>query len=208
MMTRPNHTRFSGCTRLATATCLAMMVAVTIGGGTFVPARAQDAAGVPTCAVEATPSIDEVLAVAATPSAPQVAAPNQGPVTEDSLPHGAPADPPAAATADGVVRMWVACILDGSELSILALQSDRMDRLFYSEHAQDLEWFRVVLSEDAASTPVPVDRQIDLSPGRDVRVLDDGRIGGIWSIGGDAAFVILVSDGDRWLVDEVIDLAE
>jgi hypothetical protein len=44
--------------------------------------------------------------------------------------------------------------------------------------------------------------------GRDIRVLDGGRVGGVWTIAGDAAFIVLEQQDNRWLVDDVDDLVE
>jgi hypothetical protein len=48
----------------------------------------------------------------------------------------------------------------------------------------------------------------DVDRGRDIRVLEGGRVGGVWTIEGDAAFIVLEQQDDRWLVDEVIDIVE
>ena len=38
--------------------------------------------------------------------------------------------------------------------------------------------------------------------------LEGGRVGGVWTIQGDAVFIVLEQQDDRWLVDEVIDIVE
>ena len=48
----------------------------------------------------------------------------------------------------------------------------------------------------------------DVGRGRDIRVLDDRRVGGVWTIEGDAIFFVLEQQDDRWLVDELIDIVE
>jgi hypothetical protein len=48
----------------------------------------------------------------------------------------------------------------------------------------------------------------DVGQGRDIRVLEGGRVGGVWTIEGDAAFVVFEEQDGRWLIDEFIDIVE
>ena len=83
-----------------------------------------------------------------------------------------------------------------------------MDRGFTALFMDDLVTYQLVLQEDAAGTPFPIDPRVVVSSARDVRVLDDGRVGGIWALQGDAAFIILTEENGAWVVDEVIDILD
>lgn len=173
---------------------------------------AQDATptgAAPSCVDVATPEVNAVIEAAygsgtipGTPSAGTSAS------SIDELPQGQLADADTVAAVDQVVQTWLACYLSGEELAILALQSNRMDQGFYGRHGQNPEELRVILDEDAASTPIPLDPQTEITSSQDVRVLEDGRVGGIWAIQGDAAFIILIQEDGNWVLDDIIDIIE
>lgn len=63
-----------------------------------------------------------------------------------------------------------------------------------------------------AGTPIPgatnAPRLPALAGPRKARVMDDGRIGAIWSIGGDRVFLVYKNVDGRWLIDEDLDLVD
>ena len=76
------------------------------------------------------------------------------------------------------------------------------------------EEVRALLEAQLAGTPV-VDEPgmepgaaTEVDSGRDIRALEGGRVGGVWTIEGDAVFVVLEQRDDRWLIDEFIDIVE
>ena len=101
---------------------------------------------------------------------------------------GEPADAETVATADRVVQTWIACQLSGEALAVLALQSDQMDAAFAWQYWSDAVVYENMLDADLQATPVALDPDLMISSGQDVRILEDGRVGGIWSVNGDAAF--------------------
>jgi hypothetical protein len=76
------------------------------------------------------------------------------------------------------------------------------------------EEVRALLEAQLAGTPVADEpgmeqgASTDVGRGRDIRVLEGGRVGGVWTIESDAAFIVLEQQDDHWLVDEVIDIVE
>ena len=76
------------------------------------------------------------------------------------------------------------------------------------------EEVRALLEAQLAGTPVADEPGMeqgattDVGQGRDIRVLEGGRVGGVWAIEGDTAFIVLEQENDQWLVDEVIDIVE
>lgn len=166
----------------------------------------------PVCGV--TPqAVDELVARAfpeGTPAALSVAA--IASLAESDLPQGTLADAALAAAADQVVQTWVLCYAAGEGARLFALMSDKLDASFLQQFisiptSDTPEELRRVL-ESGLTGPLVLGSTSALAPpGRDIRVLADGRIGGIWTIGGDDAFLILVQEEGAWLVDEIIDIA-
>lgn len=74
------------------------------------------------------------------------------------------------------------------------------------------EEVRALLEAQMAGTPIPgatnAARLPALAGPRKARVLEDGRIGAVWSIGGDRVFLIYKNVDGRWLIDEDLDLTD
>jgi hypothetical protein len=186
----------------------ALSLAWLVTGTATLAQNATPTGSAPACVGVATPEVDAAMQDAygsgTVPGTPVAGTP----VATDELPQGQPANAETVAAADQVVQTWFACYLGGSELAVLALQSDTLDQELFGQIGQRPNVLRVTLDEDAVSTPIPLDPQVTISSGQDIRVLDDGRIGGIWSLNGDAAFVILVQEDGNWVVDDVIDIID
>ncbi|TXG83412.1 MAG: hypothetical protein E6R14_06060 [Thermomicrobiales bacterium] len=200
-MTRLSMTAAS----IAAAFCLAWVSL----GSTALAQDATPSGSAPICAGVATPEVDAVMEDAyGDGTIPGTPAAGPSPSAMDELPQGEPADAETVAAVDHVVQTWLACSLSGEELAVLALQSDRMDQGFYGMYGDNPWVFRVVLEDDAASTPEPIDLQGDIVSATDVRMLDDGRVGGIWMLQGDTAFIILTQEDGQWVVDDIIDVID
>jgi hypothetical protein len=190
-----------GCT-------LALCVIALATGTTALAQDSTPTGSTPACVDVATPDVDTVMAEAYGSGTVPGTPPAETLVAVEELPQGQPADAETVATVDQVVQTWVACYLSGESLAALALQSDQMDQVFYGVYGQDQDVFEDRLEADVQATPHPLDPQTVISVGKDVRVLDDGRIGGIWSVDGDAAFIILVQEDGSWVVDDVMDIID
>jgi hypothetical protein len=76
------------------------------------------------------------------------------------------------------------------------------------------EEVRALLEAQISGTPTPDEEsapsgeQTVVSDARDARVLPDGRVGAIFESESDAIFAIFVKSGDRWLLDDFIDIIE
>ncbi len=167
--------------------------------------RGQEAtpAGAVACTVEPR-SIDELLTVwYGTDDTLEAAPPEDVPsIAEAELPTGQPADEATVEAVDAVVREWIAC----SDLFQLArmttLMTDEAVRAFGPHEEDTRDQVQALLEEQAAATPEAGQTGVTvLEAPRDVRVLDDGRVGGIWAVEGEAAFIILEQQGDHWLLD-------
>ena len=199
---------------------LAAMIAV---GGE--PVTAQDASPVASpsaaaCTLEPR-SVEALVGFYFDPAGTPVATPTPAasPVaTETALPQGEPADPQTQAAVDAVVAEIFACFDANQYARGFALMTDDLARQFgpdLTDPTEDTaEEVRALLEAQLAGTPVadeevmPEGERTELSLGRDVRILPDGRVGGIWEVGGDAVFLILEQQGDRWLADEIIEILE
>lgn len=159
-------------------------------------------------------AVDELIARAfplGTPAALSAAAFVS--VAESELPVGELADAALSAAADQVVQAWMVCYLGGEAARLFALMTDKLDAVFL-QHFLSLptsdspEELRRVLESGLGGPLIFASTSALATPGRDIRMLDDGRVGGIWTVEGDHAFIILAQQDDAWLVDEIIDIAE
>jgi len=138
--------------------------------------------------------------------------------TEAELPQGDPVDPAVEEAVNATVTELIACFDAGQYARAFALMTDDLARQFgpdVSNPDEDTpEEVRALLEAQIVGTPV-VDEPgmeqgatTDVGQGRDIRVLEGGQVGGVWTIEGDDAFIVLEQQDDRWLVDEVIDIVE
>jgi hypothetical protein len=154
---------------------------------------------------------DESGNVAATPTAPMTS------VDEAALPDGSKPEEADVAEIDETTRQWLYCInIAGDFARGFNLMTDNLVSQFgpdTTNQDQDTpEEVRALLEAQSAATPSPeVEGQLRLpalAGPRRARVLEDGRIGAIWSIGGDRVFIMYKNEGDKWLVDEVVDVVD
>jgi hypothetical protein len=187
------------------------------------PAVAQDAspaagAGDAACTVEPR-DVDELVGFFFGPGGTPLATPAATTVdSEAELPPGEPADPGVEEAVNATVTELIACFEAGQYARAFALMTDDLARQsgpdLSSPDEDTPEEVRALLEGQLAGTPV-VDEPgmeqgapMNISPGRDIRVLEGGRVGGVWAFADDAAFIVLEQQDDRWLVDEVIDIVE
>src|SRR5215213_3556287 len=188
-----------------------------------VPAVAQDAsptagASGAACIVEPR-DVEELISFYFGPEGTPLATPTATTVeSEAELPQGEPVDPAVEEAVNATVTELIACFDAGQYARAFALMTDDMARQFgpdLSNPGEDTpEEVRALLEAQLGGTPV-VDEpgmeqgaSTDMGQGRDIRVLDGGRVGGVWAIEGDAAFIVLEQQDDQWLVDELIDIVE
>jgi hypothetical protein len=154
---------------------------------------------------------DESGNVAATPIAAMTS------VDEATLPDGSKPEEADVAEIDETTRQWLYCINIAAEYARgFNLMTDNLVSQFGPDTTnadQDTpEEVRALLEAQSAATPAPeVEGQLRLpavAGPRRARVLEDGRIGAIWSIGGDRVFIMYANDDGKWLVDEVVDVVD
>lgn len=157
-------------------------------------------------------SLEDVLALYATPQAsvagqPSPAASPAPTELPPELPDGPPVDTATAAAVSAVWREAYACLNANDYLRLAALtDSDSLQRILGTNPTVE-EFAADVLS----SRPRPMDERELLPPLSGLRVLPDGRVGGLIDLGPPEApeyagknHVIFVREGDRWLMDEVV----
>lgn len=190
---------------------------------TAMPAVAQDASpaagvGGAACSVEPR-DVDELIGFYFGPEGTPLATPAATTVeSEAELPQGEPVDPAVEEAVNATVAQLFACFDAGQYARGFALMTDDLARQFgpdLSSPDEDTpEEVRALLEAQLAGTPVVDEPGMEqgaatnVGRGRDIRTLEGGRVGGVWTIEDDSAFVVLEQQDDRWLVDEVIDIVE
>ncbi|MDQ4045020.1 MAG: hypothetical protein M3173_06190 [Chloroflexota bacterium] len=124
------------------------------------------------------------------------------------LPPGEPADEETAAAVSATLQELQACFEAGQFARAFALMTDDLVPLFGPQEGETLEQARDLLeAQIAAGVPAPA--AVDVSAEEatqlhDVRVLEDGRVGGVLEEEDEAVFVIFEQVDGRWLVDDFI----
>ncbi len=210
MRTIPFVIRLAGSGVLAATTVMTAM-----------PTLAQEAsptAGAAECTTEPR-DVEELVGFYFDPQGTPLATPAATNVeTEAELPQGEAADPAVEAELSATLAELIACFDAGQYARAFALMTDDLARQTgpdVSNPDEDTpEEVRALLEAQLAGTPV-VDEPgmdqgatTDVGQGRDIRVLEGGRVGGVWTIEGDAAFVVFEEQDGRWLIDEFIDIVE
>jgi hypothetical protein len=163
--------------------------------------------------------IDELVALWFDESGNAAATPTASMTIEDeaSLPDGSKPEDADVAEIDATTRQWLYCInIAGQYARGFNLMTDKLVSQFgpdTTNPAQDTpEEVRALLEAQDAATPVPgTEDQLRLpalAGPRKPRLLEDGRIGAIWSIGGDRVFIMYKNEDGKWLVDEVLDVVD
>lgn len=164
--------------------------------------------------------IDELVALWFDESGNAAATPAVAMAIEDeaALPDGSKPEDADVAAIDEATRQWLYCVdIAGQYARGFNLMTDNLASQFgpdITNPDQDTpEEVRALLeAQMAAATPVPgADNQLRLpvlAGPRKARLLEDGRIGAIWSIGGDRVFLLYKNEDGTWLIDEAMDLAD
>lgn len=153
---------------------------------------------------------DELGTPLATPE-PQTAA------TEADLPAGEPVDAETEAAVNAVLAELFVCFDFGQYARAFSLMTDNLARQTGPDVANpdedSPEEVRALL-ESQLATPLPDEEglgeglAIDIGEGRDIRMLEDGRVGGIWTAQGESVFVVFEEQDGRWLADAFVGIAE
>ena len=136
---------------------------------------------------------------------------------ETTLPDGPRADDATAAAITETTQNWVYCIEVAGEFARgFSYVTDDLLAQFgpdLTNPAQDSpDEVRAALEGQLLGTPIAGTtiggRMPPLSGPRKPRLLEDGRVAAMWSFGGDRVFFIYELVGDRWLIDEAIDIID
>jgi hypothetical protein len=145
---------------------------------------------------------ESLAAITGTPSPASTAA------TEADLPQGEAADEETVAAIVAAERLFAACYNAGDFGRLLSLLTDHAV-LMVTGGTPDQATIDLIL---APATPAPAESLVSLVQLRDVRVLEDGRIGAIAENGlasdpgvaTDVSFRVFLKVGDNWLLDDEI----
>ena len=137
------------------------------------------------------------------------------PLPKDRLPVGPPPDADEVEEVDRTVRELVACANARDPFRAVALVSDS-----YLNELAGLVGSALGGGANQLATALPVpldlpaDQQVGFNPPSELRLLPDGRIGGIVepvlvgvNLPSIDLYLIFEREGDRWLIDAVLPLA-
>ena len=205
--------RIAGSGVLAATTIMTVMPAVAQKGSPVAGAGGTE------CTVEPR-DVEELIDFYFGPQGTPLATPAAATMvdTEAELPQGEPVDPAVEEALNATVTELIACFDAGQYARAFALMTDDLVRQLgpdVSSPDQDTpEEVRALLEVQLTGTPVVDDPGMDegmttdVGQGRDIRVLEGGRVGGVWTIQGDSAFIVLEQQDNEWLVDELIDIVQ
>ena len=178
-------------------------------------AAAQDAtpavadAGV-ACTVEPRP-VDELLTLWFSPEGTPLATPEPAavvPAGEAALPQGEPADEETVAAVNGTLQQLAACFEANQFARAFALMTEDLVRQFGPQAGETLEQARELLEAQIAAgapaPPGPATTATEVPQLRDVRVLEDGRVGAVLEEENQTVFVIFEQVNGEWLIDEFL----
>ena len=180
------------------------------------PAEAQEASPAAGEALGCTAEprdVGELIGFYFSPEGTPLATPTMSTVTDEAeLPQGEPADADTVAAVHAVLEQVFVCFESEQFARAFSLVTDDLARQLgpdLSNPDEDTpDEVRARLEGQLTTTPEAAELQTDLGEGRDVRVLEGGRVGGVWTVEGDAAFIVFEQDDGQWLLDEIIDVAE
>lgn len=206
-------------TRVAASGAIVAMVA---GAA---PIAAQEAtpattAGAGACVAEPR-AVDELVGFYFDPQGTPVATPIPEPVVaaEENLPTGEPVDAELEAELNAVLTEIFVCFEAGQYARAFGLMTENLARQtgpdITNPDEDTAEEVRALLEAQIAGTPMADEEQMEeggmaaeLGAGRDFRMLDDGRVGGIWTAQGASVFVVFAQQDGRWLADAFVGIEE
>src|SRR5665811_640410 len=123
------------------------------------------------------------------------------------IPVGQPADRALQMEITSVVRELYACFNAGDSLRAFALASDDFLKNFVAEGSLTTQDIDFLLSEPV---PVPVEDRTTILAITDMSRFETGRAGAFVITfdrfnGADTVYMTLVHQGNRWLVNEIVD---
>jgi hypothetical protein len=181
------------------------------------PVMAQEAspAAEMSVACDATPrDVEELVGFYFSPEGTPLPTPTMATAaSETELPTGEPADAETVAAVQTVLEEVFLCFENAQYARAFGLMTEDLARAVgpdLSNPAEDTPGeLRAELEAQLASTPAAgATLQMALGEGRDVRVIEGGRVGGLWTVQGDAAFLVFEQENGQWLLDEIIDVTE
>lgn len=139
-------------------------------------------------------------------------------IDAETLVEGAPVDDATVAAITDLTEQWLSCMEVAQQyLRGFSLVTDRLLAQFgpdITNPEQDTpEEVTALLEQQLAATPTPGEGRVtSLTPfvgPRKPRLLDDGRVGAIWSFGGDRVFLVYQKQADgSWLIDDAVDIID
>lgn len=163
--------------------------------------------------------IDELLALWFTPEGAPLATTEVANKVDEArtLPQGEVVDDATLQAIDQTTRGWVACfIVSGQFARGFSYMTDQMvarfgpDMINPSEDTP--EEVAALLAGQLAGTPIPSEEGMadmsTLQGPKEARLLENGRAGALWSLEGDQVFLVYEKHGDRWLIDDLIDVED
>ena len=206
-------------TRFSLPIAILVTSALTIG---VVAQEATPEAGNP--ALDAVPctaeprDTDEILALWFDPSgAPAVTPTMSPPIADDEAIEGKRVDQETEQAITETTLGWIACIeVAGQYARGFSFITDDLLAQFgpdLTNPAQDSpDEVRAALEAQLLGTPIageqPSQRLPRAAGPRKARLMEDGRVAAGWSFGGNKVLFIYEQVGDRWLIDEAIDIVE
>jgi hypothetical protein len=209
------------CRELLVAMFALSMALASVGGSLAQDATPGASTPVPeptACTAEPR-DIDAMLALWFDTAGTPVATPTRtAGVTDDAmLPQGERVDAATEAAIAETTQNFIYCVeVAGQNARGFSFVTDHLLAQLgpdLSNPVQDSpDEVRAALEQQLAGTPIAgatlSPRMPPLAGPRKARLLEDGRVGAIWSIGGNKIFLIYAQEGDRWLIDDVIDIVE
>ena len=140
------------------------------------------------------------------------------PIDAETLVEGAPVDDATLAAITDLTEQWLSCMEVAQQyLRGFSLVTDRLLAQFgpdLTNPEQDTpEEVSALLEQQLQATPAAGEGRVtSLTPfvgPRKPRMLDDGRVGAIWSFGGDRVFLVYQKQDDgSWLIDDAVDIID
>jgi hypothetical protein len=181
------------------------------------PALAQEASpatGQEVACTAAPRDVEELIGFYFSPEGTPLATPTMTTAaSETELPKGEPADAETVAAVRAVLEEVFLCFETEQYARAFSLMTDDLVRQLGPDLSNPDEDTRDEVrsrleAQLVATPPAGAVLQTQFGEGRDVRVLEGGRVGGVWTVEGDAAFIVFEQADGQWLLDEIIDVVE
>jgi hypothetical protein len=200
--------------RLLAASALVATFGLSLGRAAAAQTPAASPVGPVACAVAPRP-IDQLVALWFAASGTPIATPlPSSPVAGIAhLPQGAPADPATVAAVSRTLAEIDDCFATNQYARAFALMSDRLVLQFGPDltnpNENTAEKVRALLAAQLATpaSGTPTAAGPSISAPRDVRMLPDGRVGGLVSDSSGTFFAVFAQQNGQWRLDDLIPVA-